>query len=49
MIDFIAKEKNITESEAYSLCSVAADVSITQVVNGIMGAHVMMPKAIFLR
>jgi acetamidase/formamidase len=49
MIDFIAREKNVTESEAYSLCSVAADVSITQVVNGIMGAHVMMPKAIFLR
>jgi acetamidase/formamidase len=49
MIDFIAKEEKVTESEAYSLCSVAADVSITQVVNGIMGAHVMMPKAIFLR
>ena len=49
MIDFIAREKNITESEAYSLCSVAGDVCITQVVNGIMGAHVMMPKAIFLR
>ena len=48
MINFISKEKNITESEAYSLCSIAADVRITQVVNGIMGAHVMMPKAIFL-
>jgi len=48
MIDFISKEKNITESEAYSLCSVAADVRITQVVNDIMGAHVMMPKSIFL-
>jgi acetamidase/formamidase len=48
MIDFISKVKNITESEAYSLCSVAADVRITQVVNGIMGAHVMMPKSIFL-
>jgi acetamidase/formamidase len=49
MIDFISKGKDITESEAYSLCSVAADVRITQVVNGIMGAHVMMPKTIFLR
>ena len=49
MVDFIAKEKNVTESEAYSLCSVAGDVCITQVVNGIMGSHVMMPKAIFLR
>lgn len=49
MVDFISKEKTVTESEAYSLCSIAADVRITQVVNGIMGAHVMMPKAIFLR
>ena len=49
MVDFISKEKNITQSEAYSLCSITADVRITQVVNGIMGAHVMMPKAIFLK
>lgn len=49
MINFISKEKNITRSEAYSLCSIAADLRITQVVNGIMGAHVMMPKTIFLR
>ena len=49
MIDFISKGKNITESEVYSLCSVAADVRITQVVNGIMGAHAMMPKEIFLK
>jgi acetamidase/formamidase len=49
MVDFISNEKTVTESEAYSLCSIAADVRITQVVNGIMGAHVMMPKAIFLR
>ena len=48
MVDFISREKNVTESEAYSLCSIAADVRITQVVNGIMGAHVMMPKTIFL-
>jgi acetamidase/formamidase len=49
MVDFISREKNVTESEAYSLCSIAADVRITQVVNGIMGAHVMMPKTIFLK
>ena len=49
MIAFIAREKDITESAAYSLCSTAGDVCITQVVNGIMGAHVMMPKAIFLQ
>ena len=40
--------RDITQTEAYSLCSMAADLRITQVVNGIMGAHVMMPKAIFM-
>jgi len=48
MVSLISKEKNVTESEAYALCSIAADVRITQVVNGILGAHVMMPKTIFL-
>jgi acetamidase/formamidase len=48
MIEFISKEKELSESEVYSLCSATAHVRITQVVNGIMGAHVMMPKGIFL-
>jgi len=47
MIYFISKTKNITETEAYSLCSIAADLRITQVVNGIVGSHVLMPKNIF--
>jgi acetamidase/formamidase len=47
MIDFLVAEKGMSREEAYMLCSVAGDVDITQLVDGPMGVHVMMPKAIF--
>jgi acetamidase/formamidase len=31
------------------LCSVAADVDITQLVDGNVGVHVMLPKSIFTK
>jgi acetamidase/formamidase len=34
----------LTTVEAYSLCSMAADVRITQVVNIKKGVHVMIPR-----
>jgi acetamidase/formamidase len=48
MIEFLSREKGLSEVEAYSLCSVTADLRITQVVNAIMGTHVMLPKTIFV-
>ena len=33
MIEYLCYEKNITESEAYMLCSVAVDLKINQIVN----------------
>jgi acetamidase/formamidase len=48
MIDFLATEKKLSREDAYMLASVAADVSVTQLVDGTVGAHVMIPKAIFL-
>jgi acetamidase/formamidase len=47
MIDFLVKEKHLSRDDAYMLASVAADLEITQLVDGNKGVHAMIPKAIF--
>lgn len=47
MIDFLVTEKKLSREDAYMLASVAADLSITQLVDGTKGVHAMIPKAIF--
>ncbi|MBV8896826.1 MAG: acetamidase/formamidase family protein [Acidobacteriaceae bacterium] len=47
MIDFLSTEKHLSRTDAYMLTSVAADVDITQLVDGNKGVHAMCPKAIF--
>jgi acetamidase/formamidase len=49
MIDFLVQEKHMTRDDAYMLASVAADLHITQVVDGNKGVHMILPKAIFLK
>ena len=44
MLDVIAAATGLKRQEAYALCSLAADVRITQVVNGAKGVHVMLEK-----
>jgi acetamidase/formamidase len=44
MIDLLEREWGISRVEAYSLCSVAGDLRITQVVDGVKGAHMAMPR-----
>jgi len=39
----------MSREDAYMLVSTACDVRITQLVDGTMGAHVMIPKQIFAR
>jgi acetamidase/formamidase len=39
----------LSREDAYMLVSTACDVRITQLVDGTMGAHVMVPKALFTR
>ena len=46
-IDFLAAEKGMTREDAYMLTSVSCDLRITQLVDGNVGAHMMIPKAIF--
>lgn len=47
MIEFLVAEKHLNRDEAYMLTSVAADLCITQVVDGNKGVHAIIPKAIF--
>ena len=49
MIAWLMDEKKMTRADAYMLCSVAADVDITQLVDGNVGVHVMLPKAVFVK
>jgi acetamidase/formamidase len=44
MIKLICARTGITREEAYTLCSLAADLRVTQVVNGAKGIHVMLEK-----
>ncbi len=47
MINFLTSEKGLIRDDAYMLASVAADLSITQLVDGTKGVHMMIPKVIF--
>jgi acetamidase/formamidase len=44
MLDLIEKRADLTRSQAYMLASLAADLRITQVVNGNKGVHCMLEK-----
>jgi acetamidase/formamidase len=46
-IELLMQVKGMSREEAYQLVSVAGDVDITQLVDGPMGVHVMIPKAVF--
>ncbi|HET7850537.1 MAG TPA: amidase, partial [Pseudolabrys sp.] len=44
MIALISKRAGISREDAYSLCSLAADLRVTQIVNGSKGIHAMIDK-----
>lgn len=44
MLDLITERTNRSRPEAYMLCSLAADLRVTQMVNGNKGIHVMLAK-----
>lgn len=48
-IDFLMSEKGLTREDAYQLSSIAVDFDITQLVDGTVGVHGMIPKSIFVR
>jgi acetamidase/formamidase len=46
-IQFLSAHKGLTRHDAYSLCSLAVDLRVTQIVDGNKGVHAMIPKGIF--
>jgi acetamidase/formamidase len=44
MIKLISARTGLTREDAYTLCSLAADLRVTQVVNGSKGIHIMLAK-----
>ena len=46
MIAVLHEKAGLSKADAYSFCSVAADLHVTQAVNGCKGVHAMMPKAL---
>jgi acetamidase/formamidase len=49
MVDFLVETRGLDRHAAYQLTSIAANVAITQLVDGKVGVHVKMPKAVFTR
>ena len=46
MISLITQRTNLSRAQAYSLCSLAADLRVTQIVNGNKGIHAILPKSV---
>lgn len=47
MIELIVELTGVDELEAYALCSMTADLEVTQVVNGVVGVHARLAKSLF--
>jgi acetamidase/formamidase len=47
MVRFLVAEKGLSRDEAYLLASIAADLRVTQLVDGTKGIHAMLSKALF--
>jgi acetamidase/formamidase len=46
MIDWIITLTGIEKDEAYTLCSIAVDLHVTQTVNNVKGVHAMLAKSV---
>lgn len=47
MVEFLVAEKGLSRDEAYVLCSLAADLHVTQAVDQTKGVHATIAKSIF--
>jgi acetamidase/formamidase len=48
-VEYIASECGFSSEDAYALCSMAGDLRVTQIVNGIKGAHFMIAKSLIAK
>ena len=46
MVKVICLRTGLSREDAFSLCSIAADIRVTQIVNGNKGIHIMIEKNI---
>ncbi len=46
MITLITQQTGLSREDAYTLCSLVADLRVTQLVDGHKGIHVMLPKSV---
>jgi len=46
-INFLATRADLTNLDAYALCSIAVSFRVTQVVDIVRGVHAMIPKSLF--
>ncbi|MBR0695802.1 acetamidase/formamidase family protein [Bradyrhizobium lablabi] len=46
MIALLGEKRNLSREDAYTLCSLAADLRVTQTVNGSKGIHCMIAKSV---
>jgi acetamidase/formamidase len=47
MVEFLMAEKKLSRDEAYMLCSLAADLHVTQAVDATKGVHATLAKSLF--
>ena len=45
MLALIQEKANLSKEDAYTLCSIAADLHVSQIVNQHKGVHMMLPKS----
>jgi acetamidase/formamidase len=48
-ISLLQSVKGMSKEDAYMLVSTACDVNITELVDGTLGVHVMIPKRLFTK
>jgi acetamidase/formamidase len=49
MISYLMEERKLSQADALMLASMAMDLSITQLVDGFVGVHAMLPKSLFIK
>lgn len=47
MVDYLVAERRLSRDDAYVLCSLAANLRVTQAVDGTKGIHALIEKSIF--
>jgi acetamidase/formamidase len=47
LVEFLMAEKKLSRDDAYMLCSLAADLRVTQAVDATKGVHAVLAKSLF--